>query len=155
MNQGSDQYKKIMDGLGRIPGLNLPIPGVSRSGYKPAQVEHVETPSAPSLSSLDYSVPKASARTVVKESLDLSKEDKVLFMKSLKTLHESLSSKSLLTEEANVSFQEMSRISSENPQNIYLHKTIASLHEAIVQHQLSHGYLKMMIKNAAEFIKSI
>ena len=151
MNQGSDQYKKIMDGLGRIPGLNLPIPGVSRSGYKPAQVEHVETPSAPSLSSLGSSV----SRAPVNESLDLGKDDKVSFLKSLKSLHESLSSKSLLTEEADKSFQELIRISSANPENIYLQKTVRSLHEAIMQHQLSHGYLRMMIKNAAEFIKSI
>ena len=151
MNQGSEQYKKIMDGLGKIPGLNLPIPGVSRSGYKPAQVEHVETPSAPSLSSL--SAPAMSKP--VNETLDLSKDDKVSFLKSLKVLHESLSSKTLLTEEADSSFQELIRISSANPENIYLQKTVRSLHEAISQHQLSHGYLRMMIKNAAEFIKSI
>lgn len=151
MNQGSEQYKKIMDGLGKIPGLNLPIPGVSRSGYKPAQVEHVETPSAPSLSSLSSpAMPKA-----VNETLDLSKDDKVSFLKSLKVLHESLSSKTLLTEEADSSFQELIRISSANPENIYLKKTVRSLHEAISQHQLSQGYLRMMIKNAAEFIKSI
>jgi hypothetical protein len=151
MNQGSDQYKKIMDGLGKIPGLNLPIPGVSRSGYKPAQVEHVETPPVPS-QSLDYSF---SSRNPVKESLELDRHDRVLFLKYLKTLHESLASKAILTEDTYQSLDKLQIIALEHPNNIYLQKTVKSLHEAVMQHQLSHGYLKMMIKNAAEFIKSI
>jgi len=28
------EYQKIMNGLGKIPGLNLPIPGLGPSGYK-------------------------------------------------------------------------------------------------------------------------
>lgn len=165
MNKGSMEYKKIMDGLGKIPGLSLPIPGLSKSGYRPVQAETVETlplpafPSleAPSGAAISYqSEDRRFEPVLIKETrAPLSKNDKQIFLQTLKVFYDNHASGRLPLSESKDLFSTLESIAERNRGNQYLHRTLSSLIEAARDFDLARGHLKMVIKNTAEYIKSM
>jgi len=154
MNKGSMEYKKIMDGLGKIPGLSLPIPGLSKSGYRPVQAETVETLPAPAISY--QSEDRRFEPVSIKETrAPLSKNDKQIFLQTLKVFYDNHASGRLPLSESKDLFSTLESIAERNRGNQYLHRTLSSLIEAARDFDLARGHLKMVIKNTAEYIKSM
>lgn len=160
-------YQKVMDGLARIPGLDLKIPGMTKQGYKPNEV--LESRPAPDFGQLyidqqrrgpvqedNRQEPQRRFQPKkVERRKPLSKEDKRLFLAGLKEFYDRYTNDQSNLNESSDILQSMESIVVRNPGNLFLEKTYHSLLEAASELDLARGHLKMVIKNTAEFIKSM
>lgn len=156
------EYQKIMNGLGRIPGLNLPIPGLGPSGYNPNAAkakpngnrEQVESLPLPMMRNpLQESQPRR--KTIAEAKENLSIEDKQIFLQTLKAFFESHARTASSLEESQDILQSLESIVMRNRGNQFLEKAYVQFLEAVNDFDLARGHLKMVIKNTAEYIKSM
>jgi len=154
------EYQKIMNGLGKIPGLNLPIPGLGPSGYNPAKAkpmgngERLESLPLPDLRNpLQESQPRR--KTIAEAKENLSTEDKTIFLQTLKAFFESHAKTNSSLEESTDILESLESVVMRNRGNQFLEKTYVQFLEAVNDFDLARGHLKMVIKNTAEYIKSM
>jgi hypothetical protein len=168
MKKDSKEYACVMNGLSQIPGLNLPIPGLTKQGYRPDKIvsensfQTFQTPSVPGVDSIIVH----NAKTSIMDHWDrqerkpLSKEDKRIFLGQLKCCYDFLNDKTLtessdLRKSLDECLECMREIVKQNQDNYYLKKTYSGLLEAVNDLFHSNNHLKMVMKNTAEYIKSM
>jgi hypothetical protein len=156
------EYQKIMNGLGRIPGLNLPIPGLGPSGYNPNAAkaksngnrERMESLPVPEMrQTLQESLPRR--RTIAEAKENLSVEDKNIFLQTLKAFFEHHAKTNSSLEESKDFLLSLEEVVMRNRGNQFLEKAYVQFLEAAQDFDLARGHLRMVIKNTAEYIKSM
>ena len=94
-------------------------------------------------------------RTFAEAKENLSTEDKNIFLQSLKEFFDSHAKTSSRIEESSSIMQSLESVIMRNRNNQFLEKAYVQFLEAVQDFDLARGHLKMVIKNTAEYIKSM